>query len=58
MGMSANVAGLLLEMSAALNAGYMRALEPRTPSNSTPTTYEKFVAEEFVPVYQGKSRAA
>jgi uncharacterized protein YbjT (DUF2867 family) len=58
MGISADVTGLYLEMSAALNSGHMRALEPRTARNTTPTTYEKFVAEQFVPVYQGKTRAA
>jgi uncharacterized protein YbjT (DUF2867 family) len=58
MGMSANVAGLILEMSAALNAGYMKALEKRSPQNTTPTSYETFVAEEFVPAYNSKSKAA
>ncbi len=58
MGMSANVAGLLLELSAALNSGHLRALEPRSPANSTPTTYEKFVADIFVRLYQGQSQAA
>ncbi|HWG88270.1 MAG TPA: NAD(P)H-binding protein, partial [Candidatus Acidoferrales bacterium] len=43
MGMSANIADLILEMSAALNSGHMRALEPRTAKNSTPTSYETFV---------------
>jgi uncharacterized protein YbjT (DUF2867 family) len=58
LGMSMNVVNLLLEMSAALNSGYMRALEERTEKNTTPTSYETFVAEEFVPLYQGKSTAA
>jgi uncharacterized protein YbjT (DUF2867 family) len=58
MGLSANVAGLLLEMSAAINAGQVRALEPRSPRNTTPKTYEAFVAETFVPVYKGQIRAA
>ena len=58
LGMSPNVANLLLEMSAALNSGYMRALEPRLQQNTTPTSYETFVAEEFVPRYEGKSAAA
>lgn len=58
LGMSLNVANLLLEMSAALNSGYMRALEPRSQQNTTPTSYETFVAEEFVPLYEGKSAAA
>jgi hypothetical protein len=58
LGMSPNVANLLLEMSAALNSGYMRALEPRSQQKTTPTSYETFVAEEFVPLYEGKSAAA
>jgi uncharacterized protein YbjT (DUF2867 family) len=58
LGMSANVADLLLEMSAALNSGYMRALEPRSAQNTTPTSYETFVAEEFLPLYEAKSAAA
>jgi uncharacterized protein YbjT (DUF2867 family) len=52
MGMSDQFARLMLEMVAALNSGYMRALEPRTPQNTTPTSYETFVAESFVPAYQ------
>ena len=58
MGMSSNMAGLLLEMSAAMNSGYMRALEQRSAKNTTPTSYETFVREEFLPQYGGKSAAA
>lgn len=58
MGMSGNVADLILEMSGALNSGLMRALEERTAENTTPTSFETFVAEEFVPRYQGKSATA
>ena len=58
LGMSGNVADALLEMSASLNSGYMRALEKRSSQNTTPTFYETFVAKQFVPLYQGKSRAA
>src|ERR1700756_1463395 len=58
LGMSSNMADLLLEMSAALNSGYMRALEPRSAQNTTPTSYETFVNEAFVPLYEGKSAAA
>lgn len=58
LGMSSNMADLLLEMSGSLNSGYMRALEPRSGQNTTPTSYETFVAEEFVPLYGGKSAAA
>jgi uncharacterized protein YbjT (DUF2867 family) len=58
MGMSANMADLLLEMADALNSGYMKMLEPRSPANSTPTTIETFVAEVFVPAYRGKAAGA
>jgi uncharacterized protein YbjT (DUF2867 family) len=58
MGMSANMADLLLEMSEALNSGYMRALEPRSAQNTTPTTIETFVAEVFVPAYRAKAARA
>lgn len=58
MGMSSNMADLLLEMADALNSGYMRALEPRSPQNTTPTTFETFVAEDFVPRFQGKAARA
>jgi uncharacterized protein YbjT (DUF2867 family) len=57
MGMSENVVGLILEMAGALNSGHMRALEPRSARNSTPTSYETFVAEEFVPAYKQKAVA-
>ena len=57
MGMSDQFARLLLEMIAAVNSGYMRALEPRTPQNTTPTTYETFVADTFVPSYQQQAAA-
>jgi len=55
MGMSRNVADLILEMSAALNFGLMKSLEERTAENSTPTSFESFVTEEFVPLYRGKA---
>jgi uncharacterized protein YbjT (DUF2867 family) len=57
MGMSDQFARLLLEMTAALNSGYMHALEARTSQNTTPTSYETFVAEYFVPAYQQQAAA-
>jgi uncharacterized protein YbjT (DUF2867 family) len=57
MGMSENFAGLILEMAVALNAGHMRALEPRTVTNTTPTKFETFVAEAFFPAYQQQTAA-
>lgn len=55
MGMSENFVGLMLEMTTALNQGHMRALEPRGPGNTTPTSFETFVSEAFVPTYQQKA---
>jgi uncharacterized protein YbjT (DUF2867 family) len=58
MGMSSNMADLLLEMADALNSGHMKMLEPRSPGNTTPTTLETFVAEGFLPAYQGRAHRA
>jgi uncharacterized protein YbjT (DUF2867 family) len=58
LGMSTNVADLILEMATAMNEGRVVPLEQRSQRNTTPTSYETFVAEEFVPRYQGKSKAA
>lgn len=58
MGMSANMADLLLEMSASLNSGVMRALEKRSRENTTATSFETFVAETFMPQYNGQSQVA
>ncbi|HUD67739.1 MAG TPA: NmrA family NAD(P)-binding protein [Candidatus Sulfotelmatobacter sp.] len=57
MGMSDQFSKLLLEMIAALNSGHMRALEPRASQNTTPTTFETFVAESFVPAYHHQAAA-
>lgn len=57
MGMSEQVANLLVEMTAALNSGKMHPLEPRTQQNTTPTSYETFVNESFVPAYQQQAAA-
>jgi len=58
MGMSPNLASLILEMAEALNSGHMRALEQRSARNTTPTSFETFVREEFVPLYQAQTKAA
>jgi uncharacterized protein YbjT (DUF2867 family) len=57
MGMSENVAGLIVEMAGALDSGKMRRLESRTPGNTTATTFENFVAEFFVPAYHQQAAA-
>ncbi|HEV2175627.1 MAG TPA: NmrA family NAD(P)-binding protein [Terriglobia bacterium] len=58
MGMSSSMADLLLEMAESLNSGYMVALEPRSERNTTPTSIETFVTEEFAPRFQGKAAGA
>jgi uncharacterized protein YbjT (DUF2867 family) len=58
MGMSSNMADLLLEMADALNSGHMRMLEKRSAANTTPTPLETFVDEIFLPVYRGKASRA
>jgi hypothetical protein len=58
MGMSSSMGELILEMAEALNSGYMRALEPRSARNTTRTSFETFVAEQFVPFFKGQSKAA
>lgn len=57
MGMSEQFARLLVEMTDALNAGSMHPLESRTQQNATPTSYEAFVADTFVPAYQQQAAA-
>jgi uncharacterized protein YbjT (DUF2867 family) len=57
MGMSRNVADLILELSAAINSGHVRNLETRSAANTTPTSYETFVAEEFLPLYKRQTAA-
>jgi len=58
MGMSRNFAGLICEMAEALNTGYMKALEPRTEQNTTPTSFETFVQEAFLPAFKGQAAGA
>jgi uncharacterized protein YbjT (DUF2867 family) len=55
MGMSKNFATLICEMSDALNNGYIRALEPRNAKNTTPTSFETFAQEVFLPAYKGQA---
>ncbi|HUN62494.1 MAG TPA: NmrA family NAD(P)-binding protein [Candidatus Sulfotelmatobacter sp.] len=57
MGMSSNMADLLLELADAQNSGHLKVLEPRSPRNTTLTTLETFVAEVFAPAYRGQKAA-
>jgi uncharacterized protein YbjT (DUF2867 family) len=58
MGMSNNMADLLIEMADSLNTGHMRSLEPRSAATTTPTTIETWLNEVFVPAYRGKAATA
>jgi len=58
MGISKNVAKLICEMSDAMNSGYMRPLEQRSEKNTTPTTFDSFVKEAFLPAYRGLAASA
>jgi uncharacterized protein YbjT (DUF2867 family) len=58
MGISRSIADAYVEMTQAQNSGHVRALEARSARNTTPTSYEQFVAEVFLRAFQGKSAAA
>ncbi len=58
IGMSASIAGALAEMAQAMNSGHVKPLESRSPRNTTKTSYETFVAETFLPIFQSKRKAA
>jgi hypothetical protein len=47
-----------VEMSEAMNGGRMKALEPRSDANTTPTSLDAFVQNEFLPAYRGKAATA
>jgi uncharacterized protein YbjT (DUF2867 family) len=51
-------AALYVEMYKAINEQVVVQLEPRSPENTTPTSFEKFVQDVFVPVYRGKAASA
>ena len=51
-------AAQFIEMYKAINEGVVRAQEPRSPENTTPTSFEKFVQDVFAPAYHGKAATA
>lgn len=55
MGTSERTAKMMVEMAEAQNSGRVRALEERSQRNTTSTSYEQFVTEEFVPAYRASS---
>src|SRR6266480_3041851 len=58
MGIPPKGAALYIEMYKAINAGVLIPLEPRSPENSTPTSFEQFVQDVFAPAYHGNVATA
>jgi uncharacterized protein YbjT (DUF2867 family) len=51
-------AALYIEMYKAINAGILIPQEPRSPENTTPTSFEQFVQDVFAPAYHGTAATA
>jgi hypothetical protein len=45
-------------MYKAINAGVLIQQEPRSPENTTPTSFEQFVQDVFAPAYRGVTATA
>jgi uncharacterized protein YbjT (DUF2867 family) len=58
MGIPPKTAALYIEMYKAINEGVLAAQEPRSPENTTPTSFEQFVEDVFAVAYHGKGHAA
>src|SRR6266478_1568225 len=58
MGVPPKGAAPYIELYKAINAGVYAGQEPRSPENSTPTSFEEFVQDVFVPAYHGKAPTA
>jgi len=58
VGMSANMADLILEMASAMNSDHVKPLEKRSAANTTPTSFESFVQDEFVSRFRGRTTSA
>jgi uncharacterized protein YbjT (DUF2867 family) len=58
MGIPPKKASVYIEMYKAINAGVLVPQEPRSPENTTPTSFEKFVQDVFAAAYHGKASAA
>jgi len=58
IGFSQDFTLCFLEMCDAINDGRVVGLEPRSAKNTTPTSFETFVKEVFVPAYRGQAVAA
>ena len=58
LGVPPKGAAMYIEMYKSINAGVLVPLEPRSPENTTPTSFEKFVQDVFVAAYHGKAHSA
>jgi uncharacterized protein YbjT (DUF2867 family) len=58
MGVPPKTAALYIELYKAINAGVLAALEPRSPENTTPTSFEEFVQDVFAPAYHAMAPTA
>ena len=58
LGVPPKGAAMYIEMYKAINAGVLTPLEPRSPENSTPTSFEKFVQDVFAAAYHGAAASA
>jgi uncharacterized protein YbjT (DUF2867 family) len=58
MGIPPKTAAVYIEMYKAINAGVVAAQEPRSPENSTPTSFERFVQDVFAAAYHEKASTA
>jgi uncharacterized protein YbjT (DUF2867 family) len=58
MGTPPKTAAYFIEMFQGINSGIVTATEPRSAENTTPTSFEIFVKDTFVPAYQGMAVGA
>jgi uncharacterized protein YbjT (DUF2867 family) len=58
MGVPPKGAALYIEMYKAINTGVLIPQEPRSPENTTPTSFEQFVQDVFAPAYHGTAATA
>ena len=58
LGVPPKGAALYVEMYKAINEQVVVPLEPRSPENTTPTSFESFVQDVFVAAYRGKTSNA
>jgi uncharacterized protein YbjT (DUF2867 family) len=58
LGVPPKGAAMYIEMYKSINAGILVPLEPRSPENTTQTSFERFVQDVFVAAYRGKVPSA